>query len=154
MNKKFTGARGIILVIVALLLFSSGFSVTYAVPETTIHVNGKLFNADFYFDGPYANPRYGNTIVLEIKAKWVEGLMVGSGSLHGINCHSTFFFDDLTGNIEGDVLTLSGTVTSTSTPFEEWVGAPVQLVTDLGGNAMHLIMLGFIDFSGSGAVVT
>ncbi len=153
MSKKFMSAKGIVLVTVALLLFSIGFSVAYAIPETTVHANGKLFNPDFYFDEPYANPRYGNTIVLEIKAKWVEGSLIGSGSLHGMNCHSTFFFDDLAGNVEGDVLTLIGTITSTSTPFEGWIGTSVQLVTDLAGNDMHLIIWDVIDFSGSGTVV-
>jgi hypothetical protein len=130
-------------------------SVAYALPDKVVNVNGKLYNPDFVFsrpDVPYAKPRIGNTITLEIKAKWIGDSLVGSGSLHGINCHSTFFFNDLTGTIEGNVLTLSGTVTGTSTPFEVWIGSPIQLVTDLSGNNMHLIVAGFIDFAGSGKV--
>ena len=152
MKKNCKMPRGIILVTLALMLMSIALSAAYALPGTTVKVNGKLFNPYFEFDGPYAKPRYGNTITLEIKAKWVEGSLQGSGSLHGINCHSTFFFDDLTGT-KDDVLTLTGTVTSTSTPFKEWIGTPIQLVTDLSGYDMHLIIAGFIDFAGTGKVV-
>ena len=154
-------ARRIVLLTVALMLISIGLSTAYATPGSTVKVNGKLFSPIFYFDAPYAKPRYGNTIVLEVKAKWVDGSLVGSGSLHGINCHSTFFFDDVTGTVDGDILTLSGTVTGTSTPFEWWIGTPIELVTDLSGNNMQLTITVVdpeygsfpIDFTGSGTVI-
>ncbi len=162
-NKRVIGKAAIIAV-VALLIISIGIETAYALPEKTVKINGKLFDGeDFYFsrpDVPYAKPRVGNTIALEIKAKWVGGSLTGSGSLHGINCHSTFFFDDLTGDIEDGVLTLTGTVTSTSTPFKDWIGTAIQLVTDLSGEDMHFIIwLDFgvflypLDFGGSGQVV-
>ncbi len=160
MNEKMKIARTIILLTVALLIVSIGVSTASALLDTTIKVNGNLYNPFFYFDAPYAKPRVGNTIMLEIKAKWVEGSLVGSGSLHGINCHSTFFFDDLTGNIEGGILTLNGQITRTSTPFAVWTGTDVALVTDLSGNNMHLHIFVptednpfDLDFAGSGTVV-
>jgi hypothetical protein len=156
MKNKIRLASKIAVVVFTLLLTLISISEAKALPDQTVKVNGKLFNPDFYFarpDVPYAKPREGNIIVVEIKAMWIDGSLMGSGSLHGINCHSTFFFNDLVGNIEDDTLTLSGTVTSTSTPFEGWIGAPIQLVTDLQGNDMHLIIAGFIDFAGSGIVV-
>ncbi len=146
-----------IVVVVALLIISFGIQIAYALPGKTVSVNGKLFDgADFYFsrpDVPYAKPRVGNTIALEIKAEWVGSSLIGSGSLHGINCHSTFFFDDLIGGIEDGVLTLTGTVTSTSTPFKDWIGTPVQLVTDVSGEHMHFIIWYVLDFGGTGQVV-
>ncbi len=156
MENKTKLASSIALAVFALLLAFTSISEVKALPDQMVKVNGKLFNPDFYFarpDVPYAKPREGNTIVVEIKATWIDGSLMGSGSLHGINCHSTFFFNDLVGNIEDGTLTLSGTVTSASTPFEGWIGAPVQLVTDLQGNDMHLIIASFIDFAGSGIVV-
>ena len=156
-KNKIRIARATIIAVVALMLIPTCVSTAWAVPKKTVSVNGKLFDGiDFYFSRPYvpyAKPREGNTITLEIKAKWVGDSLVGSGSLHGINCHSTFFFNDLTGTVEGDVLTLSGTVTTTSTPFQEWIGTPVQLVTDLSGEDMHFIIWYVLDFAGSGKVV-
>lgn len=146
-----------IVAAVILMIISFGMQTAFALPAKNVSVNGKLFDGeDFYFSRPYvpyAKPRVGNTISLEIKAKWVAGSLVGSGSLHGINCHSTFFFGDLTGEIEDGVLTLTGTVTSTSTPFKDWIGTPVQLVTDLSGENMHFIIWYVLDFEGSGQVV-
>ena len=160
MKKNFKIARVIVSVTIALLVVSIGLSTASGLLDKTVKANGKLYNPFFYFDAPYAKPRVGNTIMLEIKAKWVGGSLVGSGSLHGINCHSTFFFDDLTGTVEDDILTLSGTVTGTSTPFAGWTGTDIELVTDLSGNDMHLhIYVPFeevlidLDFAGSGKVV-
>ncbi len=156
MKNKLQASGLIAIVLIALVPILIGISNAYALPDETVNVNGRLFNPDFYFarpDVPHAKPREGNVIALEIKAKWVEGQLLGSGSLHGINCHSTFFFNNLVGDIDHGTLTLTGTVTSTSTPFAGWIGTPVELVTDLEGSDMHFIIMGFIDFAGSGNVV-
>ena len=152
MNRKSNFAFGIVLAC-SLSIMLLGSQMVLATPNKNIKVNGAVFSDDFYFDGPYANPRIGNPAHIQAIAVWIDGAFVGSGSFHGINCHVTFFYD-LKGTIENGVLTLSGTVTDTNTPYNSWIGTPVKITTDLSGNNMHFTVAnGAADFVGEGTVV-
>ncbi len=149
--------RVVALGILMLMLLSISFSTTQAAKAKNVKVNGALFNPFFYFDSPYAKPREGDTLMLEVKATLVDDTLIGSGSAHGINCHATFFFSDLTGYVSGNTIYLSGTIggTTPTTPYKElWQGQIVQITADLSTSEVHFIMPAFeLDFEGLGTVV-
>jgi hypothetical protein len=97
--------------------------------------------------------------MLEAKTKMDGDIFTsGSGSVHGITCGATFFFE-FTGAIIGtDSLTMIGTIVRTNNGhngyYNIWIGSNVQLTANLDGSNMHFTLPDYgIDFSGSGHVV-
>ena len=153
-NEKFALAVVMALALSLPLLSSA----VYAVPGSTLKVNGKL-------NGTLETP-YGpmpDTIVIELKAKGDgSSFVAGSGSLHGINCGATFFFDALTVTSVGhDKIVFEGPVTGSNTPASGFIemGTSIVFETSLSGDHMTLTInvngLGevFHDSTGSGKVV-
>ena len=142
-------AAGVILCLfLGLPLVSSAAN---AQPLTTVKVNGsKLI-------GPIDFP---DLLMLEAKAKMEGDLFVsGSGSVHGIYCQATFFFE-LTDVIVGaDSLKMTGSIVATNMArhgFYGWIldYSSVEVTANLDGSDMHFLLpdLG-LDFVGSGQVV-
>jgi len=154
MKKNFKIARGIVMVSLALMLASVGFSTAYALPGSTIKVNGKIPGILHPPNGPAVD----DTIVIELKAKADGGSFVGSGSLHGINCGATFFFEVLEVNVGANAITFEGFVSSANHWGSPFVGfTAIEFYTNLGGDSMELTISlagnAIFDGTGSGTVV-
>ena len=129
-------------------------SVANAQPLTTVKVNGaKLLGPDYFPD----------LIMLEAKAKMDHSIFVsGSGSVHGILCGATYFFELTEVTIGEDTVTMLGTIVATNMATHEgehnyygWIldFPSIEITARLDGSDMHFLLgdLGF-DFAGSGQV--
>ena len=125
-----------------------------AQPLTTVKVNGaKLLGPEYFPD----------LIMLEAKAKMDGNTFVsGSGSVHGILCGATYFFELTEATIVEDTVTMRGAIVATNMATHEgehnyygWILSfpSVEITANLDGSDMHFILgdLGF-DFAGSGKV--
>ena len=129
-------------------------SLVNAQPLTTVKVNGaKLLGPEYFPD----------LIMLEAKAKMDGNTFVsGSGSVHGILCGATYFFELTEVTIEEDTVTMRGTIVATNMATHEgehnyygWIlyFPTVEITANLDGSDMHFTLpdLG-LDFAGSGQV--
>jgi len=133
MEKKIKVGIGIALV-GSLVLVSLVGSIAYALPGMTVKVNGKISGILQTPNGPA-----DDTIVIELKAKADGSSFVGSGSLHGINCGATFFFEVLTVNVGARSITFEGVVSSANHWGAPFVGfAAMEFYTNLEGDSMTL----------------
>jgi hypothetical protein len=136
------------------LCLPSVCSLANAQPLITVKVNGaKLLGPEYFPD----------LIMLEAKAKMEGNTFVsGSGSVHGILCGATYFFELTEATIGGDTVTMQGTIVATNMATHEgehnyygWILSfpSVEITANLDGSDMHFILsdLGF-DFAGSGQV--
>ncbi len=149
MKKSGKTMRVLSLATVVLMIISIGLSTVYALPESTIKINGKI-------QGTLITPNgvVEDTIVIELKAKADGDSFIGSGSLHGINCRATFIFNVLTVSVGQDSITFEGTVSSSNTPASPFIGiTTINFETDLSGDSMSLTinLLGDPIFSGAGS---
>jgi len=120
-------------------------------PNITVKINGKLTSPDFP----------GDTLMMEILVKGSDASLVGGGSAHGIKCHATFFFNDLTGSMSGGTITLSGTIGGVNEAtemgvhgfFQIWLGTPVTITVDLSSNTVEFIIGGVYIFDGLAQIV-
>jgi hypothetical protein len=135
------------------LIFMPLLGATCAKPESTLKVNGKVSGwlSDFFYD----------TLVIEFKAQGNDGsFTTGTGSIHGINCHATFFFNSLTITQSSNGLVFAGVVTGSNTPTNFFVATQtaITLETSLSGDSMTLTIVNDdadinAVFTGSGIVV-
>ena len=129
-------------------------SLANAQPLTTVKVNGaKLLGPEYFPD----------LIMLQAKAKMEGNTFVsGSGSVHGILCGATYFFELTEVTIEEDTVTMRGTIVATNMATHEgehnyygWIlyFPTVEITANLDGSDMHFTLpdLG-LDFAGSGQV--
>ena len=136
-----------------VLILSSISSIALAQPLTTVKVNGEKLLMDGFPD----------IVMLEAKAKLDGNAFVsGSGSMHGIICQATYFFQ-LTGvTTSGDSITMYGTITGTNKAtrggvhdFYSWIFdyPDIEITANLDGSNMHVIFLDLgLDFTGNGHV--
>jgi len=159
---KRTKVKGIAFAVVMCLFLGLPLvAAASAQPLTTVKVNGeKLLGPEYFPD----------IVMLEAKAKMDGGSLVsGSGSVHGIVCGATFFFE-LSEATVGASVDLKGTIIATNMGhhgFYGWlVGIDVEVKANLDGSNMHLILHDVpfpvdeenivfldLDFAGSGQVV-
>jgi hypothetical protein len=130
-------------------------SLVNAQPVTTVKINGaKLLGPDYFQD----------LIMLEAKAKMEGNTFVsGSGSVHGILCGATYFFELTEATIGGDTVTMRGTIVETNMATHEgehnfygWIlyFPSVEITANLDGSDMHFILTDLgLDFAGSGKVI-
>jgi hypothetical protein len=147
-NYMKTFALAVVLgLLVSLLL---GCSAVSAQPVTTVKVNGVL--PGLLGDMP-------DIVVLEARVMMDGAVFVsGSGSVHGITCGATFFFEFTDVAIGTSSLTITGTIVRTNNGhqgfYNIWIGSKVQVTANLDGSSMHFMLPQYgIDFSGSGKVV-
>ena len=129
-------------------------SVANAQPLTTVKVNGAKLLGPKYFP---------DLIMLEAKAKMDDNRFVsGSGSIHGILCGATYFFELTEVTIGEDSVTMQGTIVTTNMAtrdgihdFYAWIfeTPSVQITVNLDGSDMHFILADLgLDFAGAGKV--
>ncbi len=130
-------------------------SAVSAKPVTTVKVNGARLLGPEYFP---------DILMLEAKAKMDGDTFVsGSGSVHGILCGATYFFELTEVAIGEDSVTMQGTIVATNMATHEgthnyygWIlDLPtVEITATLDGSSMHFRMVDLgLDFAGSGQVV-
>ena len=129
-------------------------SLANAQPLATVKVNGaKLLGPEYFRD----------LIMLEAKAKMDSNTFVsGSGSVHGILCGATYFFELTEATIEEDTVTMRGTIVATNMATHEgehnyygWILylPGVEIRANLDGSNMHFTLTDLgLDFAGSGKV--
>lgn len=129
-------------------------SMVNAQPLTNVKVNGaKLFGPEYFPD----------LIMLEAKAKMDGNTFVsGSGSVHGILCGATYFFQLSEVTIGEDSVAMRGTIVATNMATHEgehnyygWIlySPSVEITSNLDGSDMHFILADLgLDFAGSGKV--
>ena len=146
MNKK------IFVIAVALIALAMLATPVLAVPGSTIKVVGKV-------DGKLFGDTQ-DTIVIQLNAKGDGVTYSGSGSLHGINCGATFFFEALTVTLGTSSITFEGPVTGSNTPASYFVdvGTAIVFETTRSGDSMTLTINVegdpvFTTDTGSGTVV-
>ena len=151
-NSKVFISAMIIGLLLGLPLVCSAVS---AKPVTTVKVNGARLIGPEYFP---------DILMLEAKAK-IDGdtFVSGSGSVHGILCGATYFFELTEVAIGEDSVTIQGTIVATNMATHEgthnyygWIlDLPtVEITATLDGSSMHFRMVDLgLDFAGSGQVV-
>jgi hypothetical protein len=146
-----------LVIAAALIALAMLTTPVLAVPGSTIKAVGKA-------DGTLVTPmgEMPDTIVIQLNAKRNGETYSGSGSLHGINCGATFFFDALAVTfVEGeDKIIFEGVVTGSNTPTSIFVdlGTAIVFETTSSGDSMTLTInvQGYPIFTtntGSGKVV-
>ena len=135
-------------VVMCLFLGFPLVAATSARPLTTVKVNGeKLLGPDYFPD----------IIMLEAKAKMDgDSFVSGSGSVHGIICGATFFFE-LSEVTVGPSVTMTGTIVRTNMAHHgsyDWLlGMEVDITANLDGSDMHVTLPDAgLDFLGLGHV--
>jgi hypothetical protein len=152
-----TDSKAFVLAIVLGLMLCLPWlcSVANAQPLTTVKVNGaKLLGPEYFPD----------LIMLQAKAKMEGNTFVsGSGSMHGILCGATYFFELTEATIKEDAVTMRGTIVATNMATHEgehnyygWIlyFPSVEITANLDGSDIHFTLpdLG-LDFAGSGQVI-
>lgn len=119
-------------------------------PLTTVKVNGeRLLGPDYFPD----------IIMLEAKAKMNGASFVsGSGSVHGIVCGATFFFELSDVSVGAASVNMIGIIVATNMGHHGsygWlVDMEVDITANLDGSDMHVILPeAGLDFAGSGHIV-
>ena len=138
-----------IALFMATLMIPLNFASAQPSDDLHILVNAQKLHADQVLPNGF---HFVDDLIVQVKGEGTESSIAARGSLHGIVCQATFFLDSLSGQITGDVLTLTGTITDTNNPFENWIGRKVVLELNLSNGDMTVKLSSFV-FTGTGKAI-
>ncbi len=114
-------------------------SAVNALSTNNLKYNGKISGTVYVYEKDPASPLYGqfdDTLMLETLTDM--NLLSGKGSLHGITCQATFFFEyTLVRGVDGCIMT--GTIVATNMAkqgmlADMWIGTNVKLTVGFSTN--------------------